>query len=123
MPKSNKDNSKVVIAVDYDNTITEYRPFPIKAPISYQAYIYLLKLHDKGYTLVLNTARKEPYYSEAVDELKKAGLYWIFSKEYEQGAKGKIQADFYIDDRAQINKFSWRKTYKYIVKHVKENSK
>lgn len=42
-----------IIAVDYDSTITEHRPYPEIAPLNKIAKKYLDKLNEKGFRLIL----------------------------------------------------------------------
>ena len=109
----------MVIAIDYDGTITDNTPFPREGKIRKEAIKYIKKLYYNNYTLVLWTARKEPYYSECIERLKKENLYKFFTPNYDKGVCGKINADFYIDDRAFIGKLNWKKVYKYIIKTIK----
>ena len=42
---------KKIVAIDFDDTITEYRPYPQVAPLNQKAKKYLIKIHDLGYEL------------------------------------------------------------------------
>ena len=42
-----------VIAVDFDSTITEHRPYPQRAPLNKTAKKYLDKLNARGFRIVL----------------------------------------------------------------------
>lgn len=108
----------MVIAIDYDETITDNTPYPEEGKIRPEAIKYIKALFDKGYTLILWTARKEPYYSECIERLKKEDLYKYFNFNYESGPTGKIQADFYIDDRSCLGEINWKKIYNYIIKNI-----
>lgn len=110
---------KPVIAVDFDETITDNTPPPGTGRLRPEAALYLRKLHEMGCTLVLWTARREPYYSECLIFLKNAGLYDLFDFFYdERGATGKLIADYYIDDRAFFGQMDWRRIYDYISIHL-----
>lgn len=114
-----KINYNKIIAIDYDETITDNTPFPKEGKIRKEAKIYIKKLYDKGYTLILWTARKEPYYSQCIERLKKENLFQYFSFTYSNSPCGKINADFYIDDKSIIGKLKWNKIYNYIIKNIK----
>lgn len=106
----------MVIAIDYDGTITENEDFPNKAPIREDAKIYIKKLYDLGYTLVLWTARYGDYYTECINDLKKSNLYKYFDFTYNKhGETGKLIANFYIDDRSLLNEINWADIYNYII--------
>ena len=60
-----KQLSMKLIAVDFDDTITYYRPYPEKGPLNPTAKKYLTKLHEAGYELVLWSARMTMSYEEA----------------------------------------------------------
>lgn len=110
----------MIIAIDFDGTITENKPFPITANIRQEARIYIPKLYQLGHKLILWTARKEPYYSECIQQLKKEKLFQYFTSNYEVGVTGKVEADIYLDDRSSIGDFNWNLWYNYILSKVKE---
>lgn len=109
-----------VIAVDFDGTITEDIPYPLHAEIRPEAKVYIKKLYELGFTLVLWTARKEADYAECLQRLKDAGLYEYFDFSYADcGHTGKIRAYFYIDDRS-CRKLDWQEVYDYIIKTTRQ---
>lgn len=110
-----------VIAVDYDDTITEHRPYPEKAPLNKTAKIYLDLLNDLGYKLVLWTARSGNDYKEAYDRcINEFGLTYLIedNPNLEHGHTGKLCADYYIDDKSSFGNIDWQKTFEYIIKHI-----
>ena len=107
-----------IIAIDYDETITDKIPFPEKGNIREEAKKYIKLLYEKGYKLILWTARKEPYYSECIERLKEEDLYKYFTFDYEKGVTGKIEANFYIDDKSCLDEINWKKIYNYIIKNI-----
>ncbi len=117
MSQSIRNHRHVVIAIDYDGTITDDTPFPYEGKIRPEALKFIPLLYSRGYTLILWTARKQYYYNEAYDRLKKSGLLQYFSsiKSTDIGYTGKIQADYYIDDRACFGPLDWKKIYNYII--------
>ena len=118
-----KQLSQKIIAVDFDDTITEYRPYPEPAPLRKEARKYLEKLHKKGYRIVLWTARVNELYDEAYNKcIKDFEMPFIekdsLTKGLIHGSSGKLVASFYIDDKSVPGKLNWRKIYKYIIKHI-----
>ena len=112
---------KKVIAIDFDGTITEDSPYPIMGMIREDAKIYIQKLYEKGYTLILWTCRSGCYLQEAESVLKLADIYKYF--DYIDSTKipypsRKIVADFYIDNRALMEPVNWKKIYNYIINNV-----
>ena len=115
------NETKKIIAVDYDDTITLYAPYPEQADLNPKAKKYLDKLHEKGYTLVLWSARDGKDYDEAYNRcINEFGLTYLEkdSKVFKHGATGKLAAHFYIDDRSISGKLNWKKVYKFIIKNV-----
>ena len=114
-------NAKL-IAVDFDDTITFFKPYPEKGPLNPAAKKYLTKLHEAGYELVLWSARMTMSYEEAYNRcVEEFGMPFIKrdSKEYVHGTTGKLIARFYIDDKSIPGKLNWRKIYKFIIKNIK----
>lgn len=108
---------KAIIAIDFDGTITHYSPYPIMGHIREDAKVYIKKLYDKGYTLILWTSRDGDYLEEALRSLENENLLQYFKK-IKQNTPRKLIADFYIDDRAITGKINWKKIYRYIIKNI-----
>lgn len=112
-------NSKI-IGIDFDDTITEHRPYPEVAPLNKTAKKYLDKLNEAGFILVLWTARVGQDYEDALFRCHhEFGMEYILSDNDSliHGKTGKLVAKFYIDDRSYINnKVPWRKLYKFLMK-------
>lgn len=83
----------MIIAVDFDNTLTNRSIYPITGKINLAAIMYLNKLKGDGHRLVLFTARSGKYLDEAVNLCKANGLEF-------DGIEPKFEADIYIDDKA-----------------------
>lgn len=115
--------NKPVIAVDFDDTITEYRPYPEIAPLNKKAKKYLDKMHNKGFRIILWTCREDEdftlAYNRCLNEFKLS--YIEDGKEnIKKGETGKLTAQFYIDDRSYVNgKIPWRKIYNFLIKKYK----
>jgi len=125
--KYGKQCRNSIIAVDYDDTITEYRPYPEKAPLNPKAKKYLDKLHEAGFEIILWSARLEKDYDEAYDRcVNEFGLSYLHKDNpyFVHGSTGKLIASFYIDDHSYINKkVPWRKIYKYLLKQQSKKTK
>lgn len=96
---------QVTVAIDFDGTITKKSPYPVMGEIRPQIKPFLLRLHEEGFHLVLNTCRRGKYFREALVALKRAGIYDLFDWKYPRSRKnkgkyGKIVAAYYFDDSA-----------------------
>lgn len=119
--KYNRQLKARIIAVDFDNTITLPCPYPYTGELNKTAKKYLDKLHNKGYRLVLWSARIEKDYEEAYNLcVNKFGMPYIEkdTDDLVHGVSGKLVASFYIDDLAYPKKLNWKKLYKYITKNI-----
>ena len=94
---------KKIIAIDFDDTLTEFRPFPEIAPFRKEIFEYIPLLAEK-YTLVLWTARRGIYYDECVN-----------GESFRHGKTGKLEADYYIDDKANFGIIDWKQIYKKLM--------
>lgn len=83
----------MIIAVDFDNTLTNKSIYPITGKLNSAAIMYLNGLKASGHKLILFTARTGKYLDEAVNLCKANGLEF-------DGIEPKVKADIYIDDRA-----------------------
>lgn len=110
----------MIIAIDYDGTITDDTPFPLIGSIRPEARKYLKLFYEKGYTLVLYTCRKGDYYEECINRLREENLYQYFDFNYPI-PNGKLEANYYIDDRAIIGEINWELWYNYIVRKEEKN--
>lgn len=96
----------MVIAIDFDDTITERSPFPITGIVR-KDFIKYGSLLAKKHTLVLNTARRGKYRREAVKMLKDLPI--------KTNIKRKPNADLYIDNKNIFcEEINWKKIYEYI---------
>jgi len=114
-----KSNSKL-IAIDFDDTITNFAPYPHTGTLNKKAEKYIRLLVENGYTLILWTARTGENYKEACKLIEEWNLPIKLDdkSKYEHGTTGKISVDFFIDDRSFTGKINWRKLYKYILNNV-----
>lgn len=113
-----------VIAIDFDETITDNTPYPITGVVRPKAKEYITKLYDKGYVLVLWTCRSGKYLTDAINVLSENDLLDKFTlingdTMVRQIPSRKIVADFYIDDRSCMGEIDWDKIYEYIIENIK----
>lgn len=95
----------MIIAIDFDGTITE-DSYPEIGELRKELFAILLKLQNDGHELILWTCRMGDKLNEAVKFCNDNGLY--FSKINENSDSiiktgwnpRKIVADIYIDDRS-----------------------
>ena len=115
-------NKKYVIAIDFDDTITEPSPFPYMGKIRPEAKRYIRQLYMDGYLLILWTCRCDKYLEEAIEALQDEGILQYFTYINEDGLNrnaNKVVADFYIDDRSYLgDKLEWEPIYKYITENL-----
>lgn len=108
----------MIIAIDFDDTITEPSKYPVTGKIRNDAITYIQKLYDDGHKLILWTCRTGYNLVEAINLLTDSKIIHCFStvnanideKRYDNCRK--VFADFYIDDKSM--KIDWKKIYKQI---------
>ena len=90
----------MIIAIDFDGTITKEHKYPEVGEIEERTIEVLKKLQQK-HTICLWTCRKGKPLELAVQALKDRGvnIEWINDTPYSDDRR-KIIADLYIDDRA-----------------------
>ena len=116
-----ENNSKPVIAVDFDGTIVTHRYPKIGTEID-GAFDTLKDLKRKGYTLILWTVRDGELLDEAVEFCHQHGLNFyavnnehpddVFNPKY---MSRKIVADIYIDDRNVGGFIGWDKIRELLI--------
>ena len=115
-----------IIAIDFDDTITNPSPYPIMGTIRQDAKIYIEKLYNDGHHLILWTCRSGKYIEEAISALKDNDMLKYFegiNTDFKSRTiySRKICADYYIDDRALFDTIDWAKIYNYIrIKEIQE---
>ena len=97
----------MIIAIDFDDTITEPSKFPIMGKIREEA-IPVIKELKKKHTIILWTCRTGEYLQEAIDALKEVDIEFDYINDF-PGSGRKIVADIYIDDRAFNCIIDWNK--------------
>lgn len=107
------------IAVDFDGTIVENRYPKIGKPLPF-AFETLKAMQAKGCTLILWTCREGLLLAEAVEFCKKNGVefYAVNQNHPEEVPLGayprKIDANYYIDDRALPPFQGWGETFQLL---------
>ena len=113
-----------VIAIDFDETITDNTPYPVTGMVRAEAKQYIKKLYEQGYTLILWTCRSGSYLEDAINVLQENDLLDYFSYINQDTVlrkipSRKIVADFYIDDRSCLGEINWKDIYEYIIENIK----
>jgi len=108
----------MVIACDFDGTITEKNSFPEIAKIRKHAAEAIRKFQNAGHTVVLWTCREGKYLDEARVFLRLNGIELDgFNYSPYQLQSRKIVADVYIDDKNvfMVDDVDWYKIEEYIL--------
>lgn len=99
-------NGNVIYAVDFDGTLSFGR-FPDIGEPNYNLFHFLISEKEHGARLILHTCRTGDNLAAAVDYCRDHGLEFEFVNEnlpelieLYGGDTRKINADFYIDDKA-----------------------
>ena len=109
----------LVIAIDFDGTIVEYR-YPFIGRIRPFAFETLEALQVKGHRLILWSHRAGKKLDEAVNFCKSNGIeFYAVNKNYpeevwDEKDSRKIVADIYIDDHNLGGIPSWGEIFKII---------
>ena len=94
----------IVVAVDFDGTITQQHDYPEIGAINPLAKMVLPGLKKSGVVLILWTCREGQHLKDAVDFCKFHGIEFDAVNENAPNlpfsTSRKIYADIYIDDRA-----------------------
>lgn len=110
--------SNLVIAIDFDGTITTDSPYPITGKLRPEAIDVIKKLQTK-YICCLWTCRHGRYLQEALQLLVDAGIVfeYVNRSPYDRpdGQPRKIIADYYIDDRIPGYTVDWRQIEKLLL--------
>jgi len=100
--KQPRDNSRLVIAIDFDGTVVTHR-YP-EIGIDIGAVPVLKKLNDAGHKLILYTMRSGQFLDEAIEWFDNNGinLYAINTNPTQRSwtKSPKCYANLYIDDAA-----------------------
>ena len=89
-----------VVAVDFDDTITEPSSYPITGKIRSDAITVLKEFHNIGIKIILWTCRTDMYLEEAITLCSKNGIVLDAVNENIKDCKSrKVLADVYIDDK------------------------
>lgn len=116
----------MVIAIDFDGTITDKNIFPqIGEPKEY-AFEAIRNLQLAGHQCILWTCREGYYLDQAKEWLVKNGIsmaFYNFSPYQLQSRK--IVADIYIDDKNvfMVDDVDWHKIEHYILSLPEKNTK
>ena len=108
----------MVIACDFDGTITERNCFPDIAPIRPYADKAIKNLQASGHKVILWTCREGPELDKARQFLNEHGIELNgYNYSPYQIQSRKIVADIYIDDKNvfMVDDVDWHKIEEYIL--------
>ena len=118
-----KIDYNVVVAIDLDGTLTKKDNFPSNDyEFNFTAIKWVKKIQALGVIIILWTCGNGYILEEKIKQLKEQDLIFDYINDYKniRGTSRKINADIYIDDRANDGKIKWRKIYKKIKKIQKK---
>lgn len=106
----------MIVAVDFDDTITFPSKYPVTGKVRKDAVKYITKMYEDGVHLILWTCRVDEFLNEALQVLKDAGILHCFCRVNENftGKSRKVYAHFYIDDKSM--RINWKRFYKIVSK-------
>lgn len=118
--------NELIVAVDFDGTITENPEVGQELQLKENCREVLTNLYEQGVLLVLNTCRSGSSLNECLQFLKDSGLTYVFTsvneqipelkKKYHPNIANKIGADLYIDDKNYpIKEINWLEIENYIL--------
>lgn len=111
----------MIIAIDFDNTITLEGNYPVTGELNPLA-LEVIKELKKEHTLILWTCREGIWLDEAVQLLHNKGIEFDYINECPEGTR-KVIADVYIDDRAFGGTVDWNLIRKQLVDSHKKSEK
>lgn len=122
---------KVVIAVDFDGTVSNERDMGPVITMKENAKEILTKWFEEGHVLILWTCRHGNAFEEACNFLVENDMLHLFSafndqlpeirEKYYPDVARKVGADFYVDDRnLESNGIDWIQLDKQLQKRIKE---
>lgn len=108
----------MVIAIDFDGTITEKNEFPDIGKVRDYAFEAIKHLQEHGHRCVLWTCRYGNSLIEAINFLAKNGVKMdAYNENVYSLHSRKIVADVYIDDKNvfMVDDVNWHKIEEYIL--------
>lgn len=121
-----KYDYNVVVAIDIDGTLTKSDNFPNNNyEYNFHAIKWAKKIKKLDIIMIIWTCGDIELLQQKIKELNQLGLQFDYINNYSniRGTTRKINADFYIDDRANDGKIRWRTIYKKIKKLKKNRRK
>ena len=116
-----KFNKKVLVAIDFDGTLTESERNLYDYTIDKKAIKYVKAMQRHGAKIILWTCREDKLLVNAISSLYKNGLICDYINEGngKRPDSRKVNADIYIDDKACLTKINWKKYYKAVKQLIK----
>lgn len=117
-----KYDTNIVVAVDYDNTLTKGSSFHNGTGcINKRAMWWMKKIQTLDVVAVLWTTRDGRDLNEALETLEEFDIKFNYVNEYPfRNSSRKVNADVYIDDKANDGKIRWIRTYCRISRLVRK---
>ena len=101
-----KWDNNIAIAIDFDGTVY------IDNKFDRTAQKYLKKIKEIGCILILWTCRTGTELDKAIRICREAGIVFDYINEYPlRESYPKINADFYVDDKAGFRRKDWKSLY------------
>lgn len=117
-------DENVVVAFDFDNTLTSGSTYLGTGSVSKTAVYWFWEIRKLGVVTVLWTTREGDDLAEAVYIMKQVGVEFDYVNSYPLREPGrKLNADVYIDDKANDGKLRWWRTYRKVKKLVKRKER
>lgn len=110
----------MIVAVDFDDTITYPSPFPITGKIRPEAVKTIKSFQALNIQVILWTCRSGQYLEEAINLCNEHGIYFdAINDNIKDINSRKILADVYVDDK-NLNKINWKQIKRKVLKLYKQ---
>lgn len=118
-------DKEILVAFDFDGTFTQMDTYNKPPVINLKAIRYFHKINKLNVKTILFSCRHGQHLQQAIDLLQDYDVYfdYINTDNGKRNSGIKVNADVYIDDRANDGKIRWFKTYKHIKRLIKCNNK
>lgn len=120
-----KFDMEVLVAVDFDGTLTYPHKFGEPYVINPKAVAWCKQARELGATLILWTCRHGDGLREPIRELKGLGLPFGFVNcdPGQRNSSAKVNADIYVDDKSYPRGIPWRRLMRRLKKLIRLRAK
>lgn len=118
-----KFDKTVLVAIDFDGTLTQADLYPCpEFMLDSEAVEYAKKIQQAGAKIILWTCREGKVLKQALQSLQNVGLFFDYVNEGNVARPNsrKINADIYIDDKANDGVLDWQAIYARVQSLIKE---